>query len=71
MTSNNDILEALTNIYGSPNVSGEERRKAYYLVDDTVDEVIRGINAVNKDINTATDLYAVHYEDKTLLQIDI
>ena len=67
----NEILETLTDLYGAPNVSGEDRRKAYYLLDEKVDDVIKDVTAANKNINTVVSMYAVPCEDKTLLQIDI
>lgn len=67
----NEILETLTNLYGAPNVSGDERRKAYYLLDKSADDVIKDVTVANKNIDTAVEMYAITCEDKTLLQIDI
>ena len=66
-----EILDTLTNLYGAPNVSGEERRKAYFLVNENVEDVIKEVTVENKNIDTAVEMYAVPCEDKTLLQIDI
>lgn len=76
MLRQNPILPAVTAALGEPRGFSEDRRKVFFIVDDTVENVYDKLAKVcrevtdDKKIDVAASFYVVPSESKTIVQMD-
>ncbi|MBQ7050905.1 MAG: hypothetical protein IJN87_09775 [Firmicutes bacterium] len=76
MLRQNPILPAVTEALGEPRGFSEDRRKVFFSVDDTVENVGNTLAEVcrkltgNEKVDVAATFYVVPSENKTIVQMD-